>query len=102
MASFAAPQNHSQPHRKSFATGHHAAFPTFGPTIPSSNPRARAPHLMNVPYSAKWRPVDLNANPYGFLKGKTAGPSHMEIPKPASQRNSVFHTRKMHGDWKQL
>lgn len=101
MASFAAPQNHVQPHRKSFASGHHAAFPTFGPNIATTNPRCRAPFLLNTPYSAKYRSTHFNSVPYGFLHGKFP-PNHQEIPKPASQRNSTWHDNQVYGGWNRL
>ncbi len=101
MASFAAPQNHVQRHRKSFATGDHPAHATFGPTVPGYTPRFRAPFLMNVPYSAKWRSNYFNSAPYGFLHGKFP-PNHMEMPKPASQRNSTFHDNQVYGGWNRL
>ncbi len=101
MAAFQAPRNHSQPHRKSFATGTHAKFPTYGPQVATTEPRARAPFALNLPYSAKFRSSDFNSNPYGYLHGKFP-PNHMEIPKPGSQRNSTWHNNQVYGGWNRL
>lgn len=101
MASFAPPQNSSQPHRRPFEAGAHGGS-AYSPSIAPSNPRCRAPFLMNTPYSAKSQSSSLNQNPYGFIAGSFP-PTHMEMSKPASQRNSAFHQgHKAFGTWNRL
>lgn len=99
MAAFGARMNPPQPHRMPFQAGDHHAFKhTFSPATPSYEPRARLPFLINVPYSAKLGSTGLECNPYGFLAGKFP-PTHEEMSKPASQRNSTFHNNQAYGHW---
>ena len=102
MASFAGPIGvRPQPTRPGFVAGNHRAFDgvRMGPAaVAPKMPQSRGPQLINVPYGANAPFGEISCNPYGFVQGKMMG-NHMEMSKPASQRNSTFHANKKYGHY---